>query len=71
MKQRYISITLLLIASVLQTAAQALSDRYTRHHPVIVACHWDNPPYEFLNNEGEPAGIVHHERVERGQEHFR
>ena len=57
MKQRYISITLLLIASVLQTAAQALSDRYTRHHPVIVACHWDNPPYEFLNNEGEPAGI--------------
>ena len=57
MKQRYISITLLLIASVLQTAAQALTDRYTRHHPVIVACHWDTPPYEFLNNEGEPAGI--------------
>ncbi len=57
MKQRHITITLLLLASVLQTAAQALTDRYTRHHPVIVACHWDNPPYEFLNNEGEPAGI--------------
>ena len=57
MKQRYITITLLLLAAVLQSAAQALTDRYTRHHPVVVACHWDNPPYEFVNDEGEPAGI--------------
>lgn len=57
MKQRHITITLLLLVSVLQTAAQALTDRYTRHDPVIVACHWDYPPYEFLDDEGKPAGI--------------
>ena len=57
MKQRYITFTLLLFASVLQTVAQALTDRYTHHDPVVVACHWDDPPYEFLNDEGEPAGI--------------
>lgn len=57
MKYRYITATLLLLATVLQTAAQALSDRYTRQRSVVVTCHWDDPPYEFLNDEGEPSGI--------------
>ena len=57
MKYRYITATLLLLATVLQTAAQALTDRYTHQRPVVVTCHWDDPPYEFLNDEGEPSGI--------------
>jgi ABC-type amino acid transport substrate-binding protein len=57
MKQRYITIILLLLAAVVQTAAQALTDRYNRQNPVVMVCHWDNPPYEFLNDNGEPAGI--------------
>ena len=57
MKQRYFTIILLLLAAVVQTAAQALTDRYNRQNPVVMVCHWDNPPYEFLNDNGEPAGI--------------
>ena len=25
--------------------------------PVVMVCDWDKPPYEFLNSNGEPAGI--------------
>ena len=57
MKQRYFTIILLLLAAVVQTAAQALTDRYNRQNPVVMVCHWDYPPYEFLNDNGEPAGI--------------
>ena len=57
MKQRYFTIILLLLAAVVQTAAQALTGRYNRQNPVVMVCHWDNPPYEFLNDNGEPAGI--------------
>ena len=57
MKYRYITATLLLLATVVQTAAQALTDRYTSRRPVVVTCLWDDAPYEFLNDEGEPAGI--------------
>ena len=57
MKYRYITATLLLLATVIQAAAQALTDRYTRQHPVVVTCQWEDPPYEFLNDEGKPAGM--------------
>ena len=70
MKQRYFTIILLLLAAVVQTAAQALTDRYNRQNPVVMVCHWDNPPYEFLNRT-RPALPVRHERVERDQEHLR
>ena len=56
MKYRYITATLLLLATVIQAAAQALTDRYTRQHPVVT-CQWEDPPYEFLNDEGNPAGM--------------
>ena len=55
--KRYITATLLLLTVVLQTAAQALTDRYTKHRPVVITCHLDTPPYEFLNDDGLPAGI--------------
>ena len=55
MKYRYITATLLLLATVIQAAAQALTDRYTRQHPVVVTCQWEDPPYEFLNDEGKQA----------------
>ena len=48
---------LILLASVLQTSAQALTDRYNRQRPVVIVCNRDNPPYEFLNDHGEPAGV--------------
>jgi nitrogen-specific signal transduction histidine kinase len=33
-----------------------LSDKYNASHPVTVVCDWDKPPYEYLNNDGEPSG---------------
>jgi ABC-type amino acid transport substrate-binding protein len=48
---------LILLASVLQTSAQALTDRYNKQRPVVIVCNRDNSPYEFLNDHGEPAGV--------------
>ena len=42
--------------SLLTTDAQSLSEKYNAKRPVVVVCDWDKPPYEFLNNNGEPAG---------------
>ena len=37
--------------------AQAqLEFSYTEDNPVIIASDWDFPPYEYSNDEGEPAG---------------
>ena len=36
MKQRYFTIILLLLVAVVQTAAQALTDRYNRQNPVVM-----------------------------------
>ena len=57
MNYRYITIPLILLAIVLQTAAQALTDRYRKLRPVVLVCDRENSPYEFLNSKGEPAGI--------------
>ena len=36
--------------------AQSLSDKYNKNRPVVIVCDWDKPPYEFINDHGEPAG---------------
>lgn len=41
---------------LLHLHAQQLSDKYNAKHPVIMVCDWDKPPYEYLNDKGEPAG---------------
>ena len=33
-----------------------LDYNYTNDNPVIIASDWDFPPYEYSNNQGEPAG---------------
>ena len=52
--------TLLLTAALLMAAltagAQPLGERYTNVRPVIIVCDWDKPPYEFLDDNGHPAG---------------
>ena len=47
---------ILLLASGLRAAAQSLGDTYTEDRPVTIACDWDKPPYEFLDDKGQPAG---------------
>jgi nitrogen-specific signal transduction histidine kinase/ABC-type amino acid transport substrate-binding protein len=42
--------------SLVTATAQSLSDKYNEEHPVVIVCDWDKPPYEFLNDNGEPAG---------------
>jgi len=51
-------ITLLCLLAVDAATAQdtALTERYNSKRPVTIACDWDKPPYEFLNNNGQPAG---------------
>ena len=51
-------ITLLCLQAVDAATAQdtALTERYNSKRPVTIACDWDKPPYEFLNNNGQPAG---------------
>jgi ABC-type amino acid transport substrate-binding protein len=29
---------------------------YTKDRPLVIVSDWDFQPYEFLNNDGEPAG---------------
>ena len=41
---------------LLTATAQSLTDRYNSSRPVVMACDWDKPPYEYLNDNGEPAG---------------
>ncbi len=57
MRKASILLTLLLLA-LLHVAAGAapLSDRYNDSRPLVVVGDWDKPPYEFLNDKGQPAG---------------
>ena len=57
MRYRRIIVSIALLALTTVTGlAQALSERYNRQRPVIVVCDWDKPPYEFLNDQGDPTG---------------
>ena len=53
---RYTFIVLLLSATALSLSAQQLSEKYNRKRPVVIVCDWDKPPYEFLDDKGQPAG---------------
>ena len=48
-----IAVSLLPLSSV---TANQLTERYTKKRPLIIVCDWDKAPYEFSNDEGEPAG---------------
>ena len=56
MRLRYITFTVLLLAGILQVSAQSLTERYSRQHPVVIACDKDHPPYMFINYKYEPSG---------------
>ena len=51
------SVTLLLVILLTGMMGYAkLSDRYNNDKPLVIVCDWDLPPYEFLDNRGNPAG---------------
>lgn len=37
-------------------SGHSLGERYHAGHPLTIVCDWDKPPYEFLNDQGKPAG---------------
>ena len=45
-----------IVLSVAHALAQSLSDKYNAEHPLIIVGDWDKAPYEFLNDQGQPAG---------------
>ena len=54
--KKILAILFALHGVLMTIGAQSLSDKYTAQRPVVVVCDWDKPPYEFMNNNGEPAG---------------
>lgn len=51
------SVTLLLVILLTgMTGYAKLSDRYNNDKPLVIVCDWDLPPYEFLDDRGNPAG---------------
>lgn len=46
----------LLTFLLFEADAQSLSSTYNEKRPLVMVCDWDKPPYEFLNDKGEPAG---------------
>ena len=57
MRKKFIVYSLLFIAPLLSQAANSpLTDRYNKAHPLVIVGDWDKPPYEFLNDKGQPAG---------------
>lgn len=34
------------------------SARYNEQNPLVIVCDWDMPPYEFLDDNGQPAGFT-------------
>ena len=54
--KRLIVVFWCLCAPLIYAAAQSLSSKYNEKRPVVMVCDWDKPPYEFLNDKGEPAG---------------
>ena len=54
--KRLIVVSWCLCVTFIYAAAQSLSSKYNEQRPVVMVCDWDKPPYEFLNDKGEPAG---------------
>lgn len=44
------------ILSTTVSEAQSLSNKYNVQRPVIIVCDWDKPPYEYLDDKGQPSG---------------
>lgn len=55
--KKILAILFIFHLSLLISNAQSLSEKYNEKRPVVMVCDWDKPPYEFLNSNGEPAGI--------------
>ena len=47
---------LMLLAVAADAKAEGLKEKYTAARPVVIVCDWDKPPYEFLNDKGDPDG---------------
>ena len=56
--KRLLYILIIAALSIGTTKAQSLSDRYNENHPLVMVCDWDKPPYEFLNDKGEPPAAT-------------
>ena len=54
--KKILTILFTILYSLFTVSAQSLKDKYTAKRPVVMVCDWDKPPYEFLNDNGEPAG---------------
>ena len=50
-------VLLALVLGVTEAVAR-LSDRYNEQNPVIIACDWELPPYEYLDDDGQPTGYT-------------
>lgn len=55
MKMRYLWCMIVLFLLPLSAKGQ-LSSKYHQQRPITIVCDWDKPPYEFLDDEGRPAG---------------
>lgn len=44
------------ILSTTVSEAQSLNNKYNAQRPVIIVCDWDKPPYEYLDDKGQPSG---------------
>ena len=57
---RYYLRTVLLVLALCcyEGAGAALADRYDEQHPLVIACDWDMPPGEFLDENSRPAGYI-------------
>ena len=53
---RHLLYKVALLLLPLTATAHPLTERYTKEHPVVIVGDWDKPPYEFLNDKGQPAG---------------
>ena len=53
---RIVQLLLLLLLLPLPLEAATWKERYTKEHPLTVACDWEFQPYEFSNDAGQPDG---------------
>ena len=57
MAERLSAVMLTMLLLILQPqGVHAWHSRYTKERPLVVACNWELPPYEFSNDKGKPDG---------------
>ena len=60
MKRRIIISLAIILMSATFCSAKTDIDKFkvfTKEHPLRVLCDWNFPPYEYLDDNGEPAGF--------------